>query len=147
MATVLLSYEFPDYALIEDILNELERSELEESLLYLYYDCKALYYLRKNRLDDAQSYWTRCEEIINRDSEAKEAYLNTSGNIHSIIGSCIFAKRGDIYKSLATSNLMLKVERKRGMAEVSDVKVYYELKEEKLKRANLESINKVLKGH
>lgn len=146
MATVLLSYEFPDYALIEDILNELERSELEESLLYLYYDCKALYYLRKNRLDDAQSYWTRCEEIINRDSEAKEAYLNTSGNIHSIIGSCIFAKRGDIYKSLATSNLMLKVERKRGMAEVSDVKVYYELKEEKLKRANLESINKVLKG-
>ena len=146
MATVLLSYEFPNYSLIEDIFSELEKSELEESLLYLYYDCKALYYLRKNRLNDAQSYWTRCEEVINRDPEAKEAYLNTSENIHAIIGSCIFAKRGDIYRSLVTSDQMLKVERKRGMAEVSNVKVYYELKEEKTKRANLESINKVLKG-
>lgn len=146
MLSNILSHQLPDYSHAEQIFKELEKSKLEESLLYLYYDCKALYYLRKEMLNDAQRYWIRCEETINKNHGTKEAYLSTTDNLHSIIGSCIFAQRGDIYRSLLTNRQMLKVERKRGMAEVSDIKVYYELKEEKLKRSNLESINKVLKG-
>lgn len=146
MLSNILSHQLPDYSHAEQIFEELEKSKLEESLLYLYYDCKALYYLRKEMLNDAQRYWIRCEETINKNHGTKEAYLSTTDNLHSIIGSCIFAQRGDIYRSLLTNRQMLKVERKRGMAEVSDIKVYYELKEEKLKRSNLESINKVLRG-
>lgn len=146
MLSNILSHQLPDYSHAEQIFKELEKSKLEESLLYLYYDCKALYYLRKGMLNDAQRYWIRCEETINKNHGTKEAYLSTTDNLHSIIGSCIFAQRGDIYRSLLTNRQMLKVERKRGMAEVSDIKVYYELKEEKLKRSNLESINKVLRG-
>ena len=146
MLSNVLSHQLPDYELAEQLFNELEADKLEESLLYLYYDCKALYYLRKNRLNDAQRYWTLCEEIIDKNHETKEAYLNTTDNLHSVIGSCIFAQRGDIYKTMLTNRQMLKIERKRGMAEVSDVKVYYDLKEEKLKRTNLEQMNKALKG-
>lgn len=146
MLSNILSHQLPDYSHAEQIFKELEKSKLEECLLYLYYDCKALYYLRKEMLNDAQRYWIRCEETINKNHGTKEAYLSTTDNLHSIIGSCIFAQRGDIYRSLLTNRQMLKVERKRGMAEVSDIKVYYELKEEKLKRSNLESINKVLRG-
>ena len=146
MLSNILSHQLPDYSEAEQIFKELEQNKLEESLLYLYYDCKALYYLRKEMLNEAQRYWIRCEETINKNSGTKEAYLSTTDNLHSIIGSCIFAQRGDIYRSLLTNRQMLKIERKRGMAEVSDMKVYYELKEEKLKRSNLENINKVLRG-